>query len=183
MYSSEVEIPNAVITAIHYKIEDDKIQTRISVTGTLLPDLAEHFGARNLIFADNGTPKGGFLALSLDTGCAAFRAIFEADPALKQSFELSSGDSTDQYTVKRLAEGVMQLRLRLNYHGEPHQVLAYAAAIGNGKSRLRIIPLQTEMPATAEADHEDEDQERLFDPEMTQRIPQRGRHHGLQATQ
>jgi hypothetical protein len=41
MYSNEIEIPKAVITAIHHKVEDDKVQTRITVTGTLLPDLAE----------------------------------------------------------------------------------------------------------------------------------------------
>jgi hypothetical protein len=173
MYSNEIEIPKAVITAIHHKVEDDKVQTRITVTGTLLPDLAERLGARDLIFAENGTPKGGFSSLALDTGCAAFRAIFEADPALKQSFELTSGDSTDQYTVTRLAECVMQLKLRLNYHGDPHRAVAYVMAIGNGDSRLRIVPLQTEIPAKDEPEEEN-DQERLFHPEVT-RMPRTGR--------
>jgi hypothetical protein len=41
-------------------------------------------------------------------------------------------------------------------------------AIGSGQSRLRIVPLQTEIPAkAAEPEKEDEDQERLFDPEIT----------------
>jgi hypothetical protein len=140
MYSNEIEIPKAVITAIHHKVEDDKVQTRITVTGTLLPDLAERLGARDLIFAENGTPKGGFSSLALDTGCAAFRAI---------------------------------LKLRLNYHGDPHRAVAYVMAIGNGDSRLRIVPLQTEIPAKDEPEEEN-DQERLFHPEVT-RIPRTGR--------
>lgn len=182
MYSTEVEISDAVITAIHHKIADDKVQTRITVTGMLLPDLAERLSARDLIFAGNGTPKGGFSSLSLDTGCAAFRAVFEADPALRQSFELTSGDSTDQYTVARLAEGVMQLKLRLNYHGDPHQALAYVMAIGSGQSKLRIVPLQTEMPAKVDEPEEEEDQERLFDPEVTHVRQKLTRRHTLQAT-
>lgn len=151
MYSDEVQISDAVITAIHHKIEDDNLQTRISVTGTLLPDLAERLGCRDVIFAKNGTPKGGYSTVQLDTGCKAYRAVFQSDPALKQTFELMSGDSTDRYVAERVADGVIKLKFRLNYHGVPHEAIAYVLAIGSGESRLKIVPLQTEIaPAAAE---------------------------------
>ncbi len=158
MFSKPIEIWDAVITAIHHKVEDGAVQSRILVTGTLNPDLADELGTRTLVFASNGTPKGGFSKLELDTGCAAFRAVFEADPSLKQSFELISGDSTDRYIVERGAEGVLRLKLRLNYHGDPHEVLAYVGVVGSGESMLKIVPLQTTID-NAKASKEDDKEE------------------------
>ena len=41
-----IEIWDAVITAIHHKIEDGAVQSRILVTGTLNPDLADELGTK-----------------------------------------------------------------------------------------------------------------------------------------
>ena len=84
--------------------------------------------------------------------------MFEADPSLKQSFELISGDSTDRYVVERGAEGVLRLKLRLNYHGDPHEVLAYVGVVGSGESMLKIVPLQTTID-NAKASKEDDKEE------------------------
>jgi hypothetical protein len=162
MYSEQITIARAVITAIHLKVEDSKIQTRIIASGAMSPELAQQIGARSLIYAENGTPKGGYTAAKLDTGCAAFRAVFEADPALKQSFELLSGDSTDSYVVTREADGALKLKFRLNYHGDPHQAIAFVQMVGNAECSLKITPLQTEIPANAK-DEDDEDEEEQND--------------------
>jgi hypothetical protein len=155
MYSEPITLRDAVITAIHLKTEDGKVQSRIQVHGSLNQEVADILGAKSLLFAINGTPKEGYSVMRLNTGCASFRATFEADPALKQAFELASGDSTDRYIVERQAEGVLKLKLRLNYHGDPHQALAYITAVGNSESLLRIVPLQTELD-----EDEDEDEDR-----------------------
>jgi hypothetical protein len=157
MFSKPIEVWDAQITSVHLKTEDSKVQTRIMVTGSLDADLAEDLGARHVLFSDNGTPKQGYSKLQLDTRCQSFRAVFEADPALKQSFEILAGDSTDRYIVERQADGVLQLKLRLNYHGDPHHALAYIMAVGDSQSILKIVPLQQELDGEKREDDEDED--------------------------
>ncbi len=161
MYSEQIVLRDAVIDSIHCKTEDGKVQSRIQVHGSLTQEVADVLGAKSLLFAHNGTPKEGFSSLALNTGCAAFRALFEADPALKQSFELVSGDSTDRYIVERLEDGILKVKLRLNYHGDPHAALAYIVAIGNAESKLKIVPLQATMDgedrAKTNAEYADED--------------------------
>ena len=146
MFAEPIEVWDAVITAVSHKIKDGLVSSRILFTGTLNEDLADALGAKTLVFTSNGTPKEGFSKLELSTGCAACRALFEADPALKQSFELN-GDSSDNYVIERQAEGVLRLKARLNYHGDPYQVLGYVLAVGSGESVLKITPLQTELEA------------------------------------
>ena len=167
MFSKPIEIWDVIIPSISHKNRDGTVMTRISVTGTLNPALAKELGIEDLIFHKNGTPKGGFSSLALDTGCAAFRATIEAEQ-LKQQFELVSGDSTDSYVVQRMDEGVMQLRLRLNYHGDPHLPVAFVKAVGNAEAILRITPLQSEIDpnpvktnAEYAAEEEAEEQQRL----------------------
>ena len=175
MFAKEILMGGTVISSIHHKIQDDKMQTRISCSGTLNPILAAKLGAQDLVFAKNGTPKGGFSSLALDTGCAAFRALFQPDAALKHSFELVSGDSTDRYVIKRQEGGVLKLELRLNYHGNPHEAIAYALAVGGAEAELKIVPLQSEIDTTKsgdeqgdedteDGDDEDDSQDDLFEP-------------------
>ena len=193
MYSEPITIRDFITRSIHIKSADGKCQTRVQGDGTLTQEVAETLGAKSLVFAPNGTPKEGFSSLQLDTGCGAFRAVFQADPALKQSFEVPSGDSSDQYTVERQEEGLLKLKLRLNYHGDPHQAVAYLAAVGNAESLLKIVPLQSEI--NTEADEEDNEeaekdlQEPLYQPEQHPGVePARqtlisGRRHGRKRTQ
>jgi hypothetical protein len=148
MYTEPLQLWDAVITAISHRIKDGLVTTRIMVTATLNQDTGNQLDVGSLVFNENGTPKAGF-PLDLSTGCAAFRALFEADPALKQSFELT-GDATDNYVIERGTEGAMQLDLRLNHHGDPHAALAYVLAIGNGESFLTITPLQESLKAEDE---------------------------------
>ena len=157
MYSEPITLRDAVIDSIHLKTEDGKVQSRIQVHGSLNQEVADILGAKSLLFATNGTPKEGYSVIQLKTGCAAHRATFQADEALKQSFEILSGDSSDRYIVERQAEGLLMLKLRLNYHGDPHQALAYVMAVGNSESLLKIVPLQSEM-AVDEEDEKGEDE-------------------------
>jgi hypothetical protein len=145
MFSDQIVLRDAVIDSIHYKTEDGKVQGRVQLHASLTQEAGEILGVKSVVFANNGTPKDGFSTLALDTGCAAFRAVFNADPSLKQSFELVSGDSTDRYIVERQAEGHLELKLRLNFHGDPHPALAYIVAVGNAESLLKIVPLQSEI--------------------------------------
>jgi hypothetical protein len=151
MFSEPIAIWDAAITAISHKLKDGVLTSHIIVTGTLNEDLAEELDVESLVFAANGAPKQGFEKLELSTGCQAFRAVFEADPALKQSIEIT-GDSTDNYLVERTSEGALRLKCRLNYHGDPHQVLAYVLAVGSGESHLKIVPLQTELETAQESE-------------------------------
>jgi hypothetical protein len=154
MFSEQVTFRDAVIDSIHCKTQDGKVQSRILAHVSLSQEAAEVLGVKSLVFAENGTPKEGFHSLALDTGCAAFRALFE-HPELKQSFEIATGDSTDSYVVQRMEEGRLKLKLRLNYHGDPHPAIAFINSVGNAESRLKIIPLQGELSA-----EEDEDEHR-----------------------
>jgi hypothetical protein len=152
MYSQPVEISDAVITAISHKMKDGSLVCRILVVGELSWRLAAELDVRGLVFLENGAPKQGFAKLELSTGCAAFRAVFEADPALKQSFEIT-GDSSDKYVIERGAEDVLRLKFRLNYSGgDPHKALAYMLAVGDSASLVRIIPLQQELDLAQESD-------------------------------
>lgn len=168
MISEPFTLRDAVITAIDNTMKDGKVQARVHVYGTLNQEVAAVLGAQSLCFANNGTPKEGFKSLQLDTGCAAFRAVIQADPALKQNFELSSGDHTDSYVVRRQAEGHLKLELRLNYHGSSIHLQAFWEAVGSSELLLKIVPLQVEMdgdevedsPKTnAEYDAEEEQKE------------------------
>jgi hypothetical protein len=151
MFSEPIEIWDATIAAINHKVTDGVMASRILVSGTLNPALAKELEIKTLVFLPNDAPKDGFTKLELSTGCQAFRAVFEADPALKQSFEIN-GDSTNNYVVERQAEGVLRLKLRLNYHGDPHQALAFVLAVGSGASMLKIVPLQRELDAAQESE-------------------------------
>jgi hypothetical protein len=158
MYSEQLVLRDAVIDSTHHKTQEGKVQTRIQVHGSLNQEVADVLGIKSLVFAHNGTPKDGFSTLQLDTGCAPFRAVFEADPALKQSFEITSGDSTDRFVLER-QEGGLKLKMRLNYHGDPHAALAYTVAVGNFESKLKIVPLQSTLdtkPADEESKQEPE---------------------------
>ena len=103
MFSKPIEIWDAVITAIHHNVEDGAVQSRILVTGTLNPDLADELGTKTLVFASNGTPKGGFSKLELDTGCAAFRAVFEADRGSRPAASLARRVYTFAARTRRTA--------------------------------------------------------------------------------
>lgn len=151
-FSEPIEVGDAVITAINHKLKDGSVISRILVKGTLSQSLASQLGIGGLAFLANGAPKEGFARLELSTGCQAFRAVLESDPALKQSIEIT-GDSSDKYLVERGAEGVLRLKFRLNYTGgDPHQALAYVMAVGSGESLLRVIPLQQELDLNQESD-------------------------------
>lgn len=144
MFSEPITLRNAVLRDVHNQMSNGKLQTRIVCVGTLSQELAELLGAKTIVYRENGTPREGFQELKLDTSCAAFRAVFEADPALKQSFELASGDSSDQYRIKRMEDGSLQLSLRLNFHsGDVYRLFSYWTALGDGDSLLKITPLQT----------------------------------------
>ena len=93
------------------------------------------------MFLEDGGPKQGFSKFDLDVECGAFRAIFEAGPDLKQRFELT-GDSCESFAVKRTENGTFQLSWRMNYHGDPHPVMAYLDAVGGAGSALQIFPLE-----------------------------------------
>lgn len=111
---------------------------RVSVSGLLTRELATELGCQDLVFLDNGAPRQGFTKFDLDVECGAFRAFFEADPELKQRFELAG----DSFVVKRTDNGLFQLSWRMNYHGDPHPALAYLEAVGGADSALRIVPLE-----------------------------------------
>jgi len=150
MFSAPVEIWDATVTAIHHKMKDGVLSSRLTVAGTLDESLAKELGANSLVFAENGTAKEGFSKLELSTGCAAFRALFQPDPVLKHDVEIT-GDSTDNYLVERKTKGGLKLKFRINYHGDPHQMLAYVMAIGSGEAHLRITPLQKELETTEDS--------------------------------
>jgi hypothetical protein len=139
------------ITALAHRLKEGILLHRLSVSGLLTRELAAELGCQDLVFLDNGTPKHGFTKFDLDVECGAFRASFEADPDLKQRFELT-GDSCESFVVKRTDNGLFQLSWRMNYHGDPHPALAYLEAVGGGDAALRIVPLdQQQLFADAQA--------------------------------
>lgn len=150
MFNNEIQLWHAVIAAINHKVKDGAVHSRIAVTGVLDVKLAEELGIKSLAFANNGTPKEGFTKLELSTSCQAFRAVFEAE-GLRQTFEIT-GDSADNFLVERIAEGVLRIKFRLNYHGDPHQALAYVLAVGSAESELKVVPLQQELDAAGESE-------------------------------
>lgn len=150
MFSEPIELYDAVITAVSHKVKDGGVNSRLIVLCTLSPGLAEELDAASLVFAANGTPKEGFDRLELSTGCASFRAIFEAPKQVKQSFEMN-GDSVNHMSVDRKPDGILQLRLRLNYHGDPHTALGFVMAVGSMECLCKIIPLQRELEEAEKA--------------------------------
>lgn len=145
MFSEPVLFRDAVIDSAHLKTQDGKVQTRVTIHASLTQETSELLGVKSLVYAPNGTPKEGFVSLDLDTGCAACRIVVE-HPELKQSFEIPTGDSTDQYVLERLDEGRLKLKLRINYHGDPLPLADFVTKVGNAESRLKIVPLQSEIP-------------------------------------
>ncbi len=132
------------ITAVAHRLKDGILLHRLSVSGLLTQELAADLGCQDLVFLENGAPKQGFTKFDLDVECGAFRANFEADPDLKQRFELT-GESCEGFVIKRTETGAFVLSWRMNYHGDPHPALAYLEAVGGGDSALRIIPLEQQQ--------------------------------------
>ena len=129
------------ISALAHRLKEGTLLHRVSVSGLLTREPATELGCQDLVFLDNGAPRQGFIKFDLDVECGAFRAFFEADPELKQRFELA-GASCDSFVVKRTDNGLLQLSWRMNYHGDPHPALAYLEAVGGADSALRIVPLE-----------------------------------------
>ena len=59
---------------------------------------------------------------------------------MHQQFEIA-GDTCDRFLVKRNENGSLQLRLRLNFHGDP-PALAYAEVVGSGRSSISLTILE-----------------------------------------
>lgn len=153
MFNNQIEIWHTQIAALNHKVKDGTVHSRLLVAGVLDTKLAEDLGIKNLVFANNGTPKEGFSKLELSTNCHAFRAVFEAE-GLRQTFEIT-GDNTDNFLVERVTDekhGSFRLKFRLNYHGDPHQALAYVLAVGSAESSLKVVPLQQELDASDATD-------------------------------
>ena len=114
------------ITAVAHRLKDGILLHRLSVSGLLTRELAADLGCQDLVFLENGAPKQGFTKFDLDVECGAFRATFEADPELKQRFELT-GESCGGFVVKRTETGVFVLSWRMN--------VPWRSASGSGVSR------------------------------------------------
>ena len=145
-------INQAQIHSINHKLKDGRLSHSILISGALDENLARELGCEELVYLKNGTPRQGFPQLPLDVSCGAFRVRFEADPDLHQQFEIA-GDTCDRFLVKRNENGSLQLRLRLNFHGDPHPALAYAEVVGNGRSTLSltIVEQQPLFPSDTNA--------------------------------
>ncbi len=141
MLDKPIALKAVQITALAPRLKEGVLLHRLAVTGLLTRDLASDLGCQDLVFLENGSPKQGFSKFDLDVECGAFRATFEADPDLKQRFELT-GDSCEGFVVKRTEDGLFQLSWRMNYHGDPHPALAYLEAVGGAGSALQIVPLE-----------------------------------------
>jgi hypothetical protein len=146
MFSEAVEVWDATISAIQHRIKDGTVSTRLMVAGELNESLADRLGCKDLCYAKNGTPKGGFSSVELDTGCQSCRVMFEPDPALKQQLELNI-DQADNFLVERNGDGKFRLKLRLHCMGEPFAALGYVLAVGTSPAVLTITPLQQELAA------------------------------------
>lgn len=129
------------IHSINHKLKDGRLSHGILISGALDQNLARELGCEELVYFKNGTPRQGFPQLPLDVSCGAFRVRFEADPDLHHQFEIA-GDTRDRFLVKRNENGSLQLRLRLNFHGDPHPALAYAEVVGNARSLLSLTILE-----------------------------------------
>ncbi len=141
MLDKPISLEAVQITALAHRLKEGMLLHRLAVTGLLTRELAADLGCQDLVFLENGTPKQGFSKFDLDVECGAFRATFEADPDLKQRFELT-GDSCEDFVVKRTDDGSFQLSWRMNYRGDPRPALAYLEAVGGGGSALQIVPLE-----------------------------------------
>lgn len=141
MMDKTITLKAVQIGAIAHRLKEGTLLHRLSVSGLLTREFAGDLGCQDLIFLENGAPKQGFTKFDLDVECGVFRASFEADPDLKQRFEMT-GDSCDSFVVKRTDNGLFQLSWRMNYHGDPHPALAYLEAVGGADSALKIVPLE-----------------------------------------
>ena len=144
MFDKAITFKAVQITAVAHRLKEGILLHKLSVSGLLTRELATELGCEDLIFLDTGAPKQGFTKFELDVECGAFRASFEADPDLKQRFEVT-GDACESFVVKRTENGVFQLSWRMNYHGDPHPALAYLEAVGSGDSALQIVPLEQQQ--------------------------------------
>ena len=144
MLDKPITLRAVQITALAHRLKEGILLHRLSVSGLLTRELAAELGCQDLVFLDNGTPKHGFTKFDLDVECGAFRASFEADPDLKQRFQLT-GDACEGFVVKRTEAGELLLSWRMDYHGDPHPALAYLEAVGSADSALRIVPLEQQQ--------------------------------------
>jgi hypothetical protein len=144
MSKESLLIRQAQILSISHKLKDGRLSHSLAISGTLDPALARELGCEELVFLHNGAPRQGFPQLPLDTACGAFRATFEADPALRQEFEMT-GDTCDRFLVKRSQTGSLLLNLRLNWHGDPHPALAYVAVVGSAASTVSLTLLEQQV--------------------------------------
>ena len=144
MLDKPITLKAVQITALAHRLKEGMLLHRLAVTGLLTRELAADLGCQDLVFLENGSPKQGFSKFDLDVECGAFRATFEADPDLKQRFELT-GDSCERFVVKRTESGLFQLSWRMNYHGDPHPALVYLETVGGGDSALQIVSLEQQQ--------------------------------------
>ena len=143
MIEYRIQIKQVQITTVTHKLKDGVMTHSLSVATHLDQKLAQYLGCADLVFLQNGMPRQGFPQLPLDAEYGAFRAVFEADPELRQQFEIT-GDSCDGFVVKRNENGSLSLRFRLHYHGNPHPALGYLEVVGSGGSTLALSPLEQE---------------------------------------
>ncbi len=144
MLDKPITLKAVQITALAHRLKEGILLHRLAVSGLLTRELAADLGCQDLVFLENGTPKRGFTKFDLDVECGAYRASFEADPDLKQRFEIT-GDSCETFVVKRTETGSFLLSWRMNYHGDPHPALAYLEAVGGADSALQIVPLEQQL--------------------------------------
>ena len=144
MLDKPITLKAVQITALAHRLKEGILLHRLAVSGLLTRELAADLGCRDLVFLEKGAPKQGFKKFDLDVECGAYHASFEADPDLKQRFELT-GDSCESFVVKRTEAGSFLLSWRMNYHGDPHPALAYLEAVGGADSALQIVPLEQQQ--------------------------------------
>jgi hypothetical protein len=145
MFTDSIELWGAQVSAISHKIKDGLTTSKLVVTSMLDPDLARKLGCFDVCFLPNEAPRSSFTKMELDNGCAAFRATFEPDPALKHSMEIT-GDTVDGLTVKSSKDG-LRIYLKLCFHSDPHIPIAYVLAVGSAEAFVKIHPLQQELDA------------------------------------
>lgn len=138
-----ITISGVRIAGLSYSLKEGLISSKLTVVMRLVPVLASALGCSELLFLENGMPKGGFARLDLDTCCEHYHATFECvAPELKQEFTIE-GDVCDGFSVERTDNNDFRLRFRLHHTANLHGPLTFVELIGTASSIIRLTPKQT----------------------------------------
>lgn len=160
--ASALTFEDASLVDLHAKPTEQEPNGWLLFETGLTPALAAEFGIKDLIYLENGAPRGTWTRIEL--GEISIIDVRVHTPVKHDGAELAlAPKSLGSFAVKKTKGGALKLLFKARADGYLPQMSDFLQAVGSGPFRLEIEPLQPTLDLQPGDDGADADDKPPFD--------------------